>query len=76
MHDLPAAARQAFLEAVVGERLGGGRVYDAHIGEVALSAGARTVVTDDRRHFTSLMRHGIRILTSSELGRPSSAPDR
>jgi predicted nucleic acid-binding protein len=45
----------------------GGRIYDAHIGEVARSAGARSLVTDNRRHFTSLLRHGVRVLTSREL---------
>ncbi len=67
VHALPSAAREAFFDSVVAERLVGGRVYDAHIGEVALRAGARIVVTDNRRHFTSLLRHGVRVLTSEEL---------
>ena len=64
--DLPANARGALLSAVVSESVSGGRVYDAHIAEVARVAGARMVVTGNRRHFTGLMRHGIRVLTPEE----------
>ena len=48
------------------EGIAGGRVYDAYIGEVARHAGARLLVTDNRRHFTALLRHEIRVLTSAE----------
>jgi predicted nucleic acid-binding protein len=67
VHDLPPDRRPAFLTSLAAEGLVGGRIYDAHIGEVARMAGARTVVTDNRRHFTALLRHGIPILTSAEL---------
>jgi predicted nucleic acid-binding protein len=45
----------------------GGRIYDAHIAEIARLAGARLVATENRRHFTPLLRHGIRVLVSAEL---------
>lgn len=64
--ELPEAARVAFLAAAGAERVAGGRVYDAHIAEVARLAGARLVVTENRRHFVGLMRHGIRVLTAAE----------
>jgi len=64
--DLPASARATFFSTVAGENVSGGRVYDAHIAEVARLAGARTVVTGNRRHFVCLMRHGIRVLTAME----------
>jgi hypothetical protein len=48
------------------ERIAGGRIYDAHIAEVARSAGARVIVTDNRRHFVSALRHGIKVETPSE----------
>jgi predicted nucleic acid-binding protein len=44
----------------------GGRVYDAHIAEVARAAGARVVVTDNRRHFVAALRHGLRVETPAE----------
>lgn len=64
--DVAAGARRDFVDAIVSERIGGGRVYDAHIAEAARLAGAELVVTDNRRHFVSLLRHGIRVLTAAE----------
>lgn len=66
VEQLPAGARSPFLEIAVRERVAGGRVYDAHIAEVARLAGAGVVVTDNRRHFTVLMKHGVRVLGTSE----------
>ncbi len=66
VEQLPAGARAAFLEAAVLERVAGGRVYDAHIAEIARVCGAGIVVTDNRRHLTVLMKHGVRVLRSSE----------
>jgi predicted nucleic acid-binding protein len=67
VHGLPAEQREDFLIATVGEGTKGGRIYDAHIAEIARQAGARLVATENRRHFTSLLRHGIRVLVSAEL---------
>ena len=55
-----------FLEMAVSERVVGGRIYDAHIAEVARLAGADVIVTENRRHFTSLLKHGVRVLRPSE----------
>ena len=67
VHDLPAELREEFLVFAGIERTAGGRIYDAHIAEVARRAGALLVATENRRHFTSLLRHGIRVLISEEL---------
>jgi predicted nucleic acid-binding protein len=67
VHDLPAERREELLIAAAGEGTKGGRIYDAHIAEIARQAGARLVATENRRHFTSLLRHGIRVLVSAEL---------
>jgi predicted nucleic acid-binding protein len=67
IHDLPAESREEFLIAAVREGTTGGRIYDAHIAEIARQAGARLVATENRRHFTPLLRHGIRVLVSEEL---------
>ena len=66
VHDLPEAERAGLFEAAARERIAGGRIYDAHIAEVARSAGARVIVTDNRRHFMSALRHGIKVETPSE----------
>lgn len=66
IHDLPGADRLPLLRAAVQDGTAGGRIYDAHIAEVARAAGARVVVTDNRRHFLAALRHGMRVETPSE----------
>ncbi|MGH7388155.1 MAG: PIN domain-containing protein [Candidatus Rokuibacteriota bacterium] len=68
---LPEKARNPFLRILEREQVVGGRVYDAHIAEIARLAGSRVVVTDNRRHFSSLARHGIRVLSAEEFARPT-----
>jgi predicted nucleic acid-binding protein len=66
VHDLPAGEQAGLFEAASRERIAGGRIYDVHIAEVARSAGARVIVTDNRRHFVSALRHGLKVETPSE----------
>lgn len=66
VHDLPQADRQALLRAAAQDAIAGGRIYDAHIAEVARAAGAAVIVTDNRRHFLAALRHGIRVETPAE----------
>ena len=54
------------IHAAARDRMTGGRVYDAHIAEVARAAGAAVVMTDNRRHFVSALRYGLRVETPSE----------
>jgi predicted nucleic acid-binding protein len=63
--DLPASARLELVHAAIRERVAGGRLYDAHIAEIARRAGARLVVTDNVRHFSGLRLHGIRVVDSA-----------
>jgi len=69
VHDLPATDRPRLLHAAVQDGTAGGRIYDAHIAEVARVAGATVIVTDNRRHFLAALRHGIRVETPSEFSR-------
>ena len=64
--DLPASDRQTLLQDAARDRVVGGRVYDLHIAEVARAHGAKTVVTDNRRHFSSLLRYDVRVLSTAE----------
>ena len=66
VHDLPPGEQAGLFETAARERIAGGRIYDAHIAEVARAAGARVIVTDNRRHFVSALRHGIKVETPSE----------
>jgi predicted nucleic acid-binding protein len=66
VHDMPSAHRLPFLESAGQDLTAGGRIYDAHIAEVARAAGASVVVTDNRRHFIAALRHGLRVETPAE----------
>ncbi len=67
IHGLPEAGKDGYFSAASKDGVMGGRVYDFHIAETARLAGVHIVVTENRRHFTSLLRYGIRVVTASEL---------
>jgi hypothetical protein len=54
------------LHAATQDTVTGGRIYDAHIAAVARATAASVIVTDNRRHFVSALRHGIRVQTAAE----------
>jgi len=66
VHDLPAADREPMLRAAARDDVFGGRIYDAHIAEIARAAQAAVVVTDNRRHFLAALRYGMRVETAHE----------
>lgn len=66
VHDLPPADRRPMLRLLAEDHVIGGRIYDVHIAEVARAAGARVIVTDNRRHFLAALRYGLRVETPSE----------
>ena len=66
VHELPAGDRLPLLRTAAEDGTAGGRIYDAHIAEVARAAGAGVIVTDNRRHFLAALRHGLRVETPSE----------
>ncbi len=66
VHDLPPAGRVTFLSRAAQDGTAGGRIYDAHVAEVARAAHATVVVTDNRRHFIAALRHGLRVETPAE----------
>lgn len=66
VHDLPAGDRLTLLRSAAIDGMTGGRIYDAHIAEIARAAQAHVIVTDNRRHFVASLRHGMRVETPSE----------
>ena len=66
VHDLPVVPRRAFVRSLAQDGIVGGRVYDANIADVARAAAATVVVTDNRKHFVSALRHGLRVETPSD----------
>ena len=63
---LPSEEQRGLFATAARDRIAGGRIYDAHIAEVARSAGARVIVTDNRRHFLAALRHGLKVETPVE----------
>ena len=66
VHDLPAADRAGMLRAAAHDAIAGGRIYDAHIAEIARAVRALVIVTDNRRHFLSALRYDVRVETPAE----------
>jgi predicted nucleic acid-binding protein len=66
VRDLPVDERAVLFSSSARDRIAGGRIYDAHIAEVARCAGAQVIVTDNRRHFLAALRHGIKVETPAE----------
>src|SRR5258708_5075532 len=67
VHDLPAMDRAELLRAAARDAVAGGRIYDAHIAEIARAARASIIVTHNRRHFLAAPRHRVREDTPSEV---------
>lgn len=66
VHQLPDSRRRRFWAEAAREHVAGGRIYDAHIADVAVSAGVKIVVTDNVRHFSRLTQQGIRVVSSAD----------
>jgi predicted nucleic acid-binding protein len=66
VHDLPARERTTMLQGASEDAIAGGRIYDVHIAEIARTAGAKVIVTDNRRHFLAALRYGLRVETPVE----------
>lgn len=64
---LPAERRRDLLRRAVLEGAVGGRIYDAHLGVIALAAECSTVVTENLRHFRALERHGVAVVGAAGL---------
>ena len=64
--DLPAAARLEFVNSLAGENVAGGRLYDAHIAQIALKIGVRILVTNNLRHFSFMRHHGVEVLSPAD----------
>ena len=69
VHQLAEEAWSGFLQAAVEARVAGGRIYDAHIADIARLAGARVVVTDNVRHFSDLRPHGVRVMSTADFAK-------
>lgn len=64
---LPVPWYKPLFRHAVADRIVGGRMLDFHVAAIAHSGGARLVVTENRRQFVSLLRHGVSVLSAAEL---------
>jgi predicted nucleic acid-binding protein len=66
VHQLPGDQQRHCLHAAADDGLVGGRIYDAHIAEIARISRVPVVVTENLRHFASLRRQGISVVNATE----------
>ena len=66
VHQLPDDQQRHFLHTAADDGLVGGRIYDAHIAEIARGSRVQVVVTENLRHFVGLRRHGISVVDATE----------
>jgi predicted nucleic acid-binding protein len=66
VRQLPDDRRQPFLRAAADDRFIGGRIYDAHIAQIARLAHVSVVVTENIRHFAGLGRHGVAVMNATQ----------
>lgn len=64
---LRSTAQRSFLRSAAHAATSGGRIYDAHIGEIARRQGCDVLVTENIRHFARGDGAGPRILRAAEL---------
>ena len=62
--DFPAGDRWRFLHEAIADEAAGGAIYDAEIIRMAVSAGARGIVTLDRSHFERLAPPELEVISN------------
>jgi predicted nucleic acid-binding protein len=63
---LTQADQKTFFRSTAQNEIPGGRVYDFHIGMIALTNFASTIVTENKKHFSLFERQGLPVLSSDE----------
>jgi hypothetical protein len=66
VRQLPDDQQRHLLHAAADDGLVGGRIYDAHIAEIARIFRVPVVVTENLRHFAGLRRQGISVVNATE----------
>lgn len=63
---LDATRQEDFFTSAEQHTIRGGRIYDYHIGMIALTGTASVIVTENKKHFLNFERQGIDVLTANE----------
>jgi len=69
VRQVPDDRQQSFLRNAAEDGLVGGRIYDAHIAEIAIVSRVTVLVTDNLRHFGGLRRHGVAVMSAAEFAK-------
>ena len=63
---LDAERREDFLDDSARLNIRGGRLYDHHIGIVALNAKTSVIVTENKKHFAPYENNNLSVMTAAE----------
>lgn len=63
---LAEKSRSLFFAEAERTDIRGGRIYDAHIGAVAIGLNASVMVTENKKYFANLPERGIPVLSAKE----------
>lgn len=63
---LTQADQKSFFRATAQSGIRGGRVYDYHIGMIAMTHASSVIVTENTKHFSLFERQGLAVLNSHE----------
>lgn len=55
-----------FFKAATRQKMHGGRIYDFHIGRIALAHQATVIVTENKKHFLNFESKELDVLTARE----------
>ncbi|NBB80118.1 MAG: PIN domain-containing protein [Verrucomicrobia bacterium] len=63
---LDPVSHEIFLTNAARQGIRGGRIYDFHIGSIALKANASVIITENKKHFSNFENTGTPVLNAQE----------
>jgi len=63
---LDAGGREDFFIDSARLHIRGGRIYDHHIGSIALNGNASVIITENKKHFAPFEHKGLPVLSAEE----------
>lgn len=63
---LEAQGKDSFFLEAMQHKITGGRIYDYHIGMIALTSGASVIVTNNKKHFLHFETLGLPVRSDTE----------
>lgn len=66
IHVLDTAKQRTLFTQAASQLIAGGRIYDFHIGMIALENQASVIVTENKKHFLNFEKQGLAVRSASE----------